>query len=88
MCTYILGPPKDVVATSMEDVLLTCDLDLDPRMRPATEVSWSKDGEVLKVDLADDFGLRLAEVMRPESQGEYRCTAANSMGDRVERTTR
>ncbi len=96
--SFFKGAPKDVVATSMEDIRLPCDLEIDPRLTPTTDVAWTKDGHPLDVSSSSsssitfsesDFSLTLRRVMRPSSQGDYACAASERRtGASARRTTR
>ncbi len=80
---------QDVVSTSLDDVLLDCAIEVDPRLDKdnltKTTYSWSKDS--LVIPASNSPSLLLQKVLKPQSQGLYGCTASNLL-ENATRTVR
>ena len=78
---------SEVVATSLEDVRLPCEVEVDARLESETEFKWKKnDAKLTGVKMgADGRSLLLEEVMKTEDSGDYQCLVSNSL-ESVNRT--
>ena len=69
-------PQRESKVSVGENLTLTCSASGDP----LPEVTWSKEGQVLRLFNVTDPVLHLVKVTR-EDFGSYKCTAKNKVGE-------